>query len=558
MEEIKVYNTLTKEKEVFHPIKEGEAKIYVCGVTPYNHPHIGNARPAVTWDIIRRYLEFIGYKVIFVQNFTDVDDKIINKANAEGSDWKTISDRYIDAYFEVMDKLHVRRADMYPRVSDHMKDIIDMVKTLIEKGHAYVLGGDVYYDISTFKDYGKLSGRKIEDMLAGARIEVNDEKRNPGDFALWKAAKPGEPFWESPWGKGRPGWHIECSTMSLKYLGEKFDFHGGGSDLIFPHHENEIAQSQACIGDDHSFAQYWLHNGFITIHNEKMSKSKNNFFTVKDIHKEYPAMSTHYLGNTLDFHGGGSDLIFPHHENEIAQSEGCTCCHFVDYWLHNGFITINSEKMSKSLNNFFLVKDVLEKYSGDALRYFLLSTHYRSPLDFSDDRLEEAEKNMEKLKDVIARVKELSSAEGSAVTEASKALVDASDHAMAVFHEAMDDDFNTGLATGAMFEIAKAINVYYNEVHGGIAFDKAAFEKAGKTFKTILDILGILEKEWKKQEAYDDKDYNDLMDVILAVRQSARKAKQYQLADEIRDKLGDIGIVIEDTPTGARWKRRGV
>ena len=363
-----------------------------------------------------------------------------------------------------MDKLHVRRADMYPRVSDHMKDIIDMVKTLIEKGHAYVLGGDVYYDISTFKDYGKLSGRKIEDMLAGARIEVNDEKRNPGDFALWKAAKPGEPFWESPWGKGRPGWHIECS-----------------------------------------------------------------------------AMSTHYLGNTLDFHGGGSDLIFPHHENEIAQSEGCTGCHFVDYWLHNGFITINSEKMSKSLNNFFL-----------------LSTHYRSPLDFSDDRLEEAEKNMEKLKDVVARVKELSAAEGSAVTEASKALVDASEHAMTVFHEAMDDDFNTGLATGAMFEIAKAINVYYNEVHGGITFDKAAFEKAGKTFKTILDILGILEKEWKKQEAYDDKDYNDLMDVILAVRQSARKAKQYQLADEIRDKLGDIGIVIEDTPTGARWKKRGV
>ena len=248
MEEIKVYNTLTKEKEVFHPITEGEAKIYVCGVTPYNHPHIGNARPAVTWDIIRRYLEFIGYKVTFVQNFTDVDDKIINKANAEGSDWKTISDRYIDAYFEVMDKLHVRRADIYPRVSDHMKDIINMVKTLIEKGHAYVLGGDVYYDISTFKDYGKLSGRKIEDMLAGARIEVNDEKRNPGDFALWKAAKPGEPFWESPWGKGRPGWHIECSAMSTHYLGNTLDFHGGGSDLIFPHHENEIAQSEGCTG----------------------------------------------------------------------------------------------------------------------------------------------------------------------------------------------------------------------------------------------------------------------------------------------------------------------
>ena len=431
MEEIKVYNTLTKEKEVFKPITPGEAKIYVCGVTPYNHPHIGNARPAVTWDVIRRYLEYVGYKVEFVQNFTDVDDKIINKANAEGTDWKSISDRYIDAYFQVMDALHVRRADVYPRVSDHMDDIIKMVETLIEKGHAYVLGGDVYYDISTFDNYGKLSGRKVEDMLAGARIEVNDEKKNPGDFALWKAAKPGEPFWESPWGKGRPGWHIECSAMSI-----------------------------------------------------------------------------HYLGKTFDFHGGGSDLIFPHHENEIAQSEGCTGCHFVDYWLHNGFITINSEKMSKSLNNFFLVKDVLEKYSSDA--------------------------------------------------EASRALEKAAEEDMKVFHEAMDDDFNTGLATGAMFDLAKAINVYYNDVHGGTGFDKGALEKAGKAFKTILDILGILEKEWKKTEAYDDKDYNDLMNVILSVRQSARKAKQYQLADEIRDKLGEIGIVIEDTPTGARWKKRGV
>ena len=380
-----------------------------------------------------------------------------------------------------MDALHVRRADVYPRVSDHMDDIIHMVEELIKNGHAYVLGGDVYYDISTFKDYGKLSGRKVEDMLAGARIEVNDEKRNPGDFALWKAAKPGEPFWESPWGKGRPGWHIECS-----------------------------------------------------------------------------AMSTHYLGNTIDFHGGGSDLIFPHHENEIAQSEGCTGCHFVNYWLHNGFITINSEKMSKSLNNFFLVKDVLEKYSGDALRFFLLSTHYRSPLDFSDDRLEEAEKNMDKLKDVIARIKEMSSMEGSEETEASRKLAEAADHAMKVFHEAMDDDFNTGLTTGAMFELAKAINVYYNEVHAGTVFNKEAADKAGQTFKTILDVLGILEKEWKKEEAYDDKDYNDLMNVLLEIRQSARKAKQYQIADEIRDKLGEIGIVIEDTPTGARWKKRGV
>ena len=476
MEEIKVYNTLTKEKEVFHPIKEGEAKIYVCGVTPYNHPHIGNARPAVTWDIIRRYLEFIGYKVTFVQNFTDVDDKIINKANAEGSDWKTISDRYIDAYFEVMDKLHVRRADMYPRVSDHMKDIIDMVKTLIEKGHAYVLGGDVYYDISTFKDYGKLSGRKIEDMLAGARIEVNDEKRNPGDFALWKAAKPGEPFWESPWGKGRPGWHIECSTMSLKYLGEKFDFHGGGSDLIFPHHENEIAQSQACIGDDHSFAQYWLHNGFITIHNEKMSKSKNNFFTVKDILKEYP---------------------------------------------------------------------------GEVIRFFILQTHYRSPLDFSDERLKEAQTSLARLQNTKAYVDELAGKEGDDDTAAE--LASKAEELRKAFYEAMDDDFNTALAISQMFALSKEINIYYQEVTNGTkAFDAADFKKVADIYAEMAEIIGIFEQQAK---AEDDGLTDKLMEIIITLRQDARKEKNWAVADKIRDALKDAGVVLEDTPNGVRWKK---
>lgn len=481
MEEIKVYNTLTRKKEVFKPVTPGEVKIYVCGVTPYNHPHIGNARPAVTWDIIRRYLEYVGYKVTFIQNFTDVDDKIINKANAEGSDWKTISDRYIDAYFKVMDALHVRRANAYPRVSEHMDDIIAMVKKLIENGNAYVLGGDVYYDISTFKDYGKLSGRDVDDMLAGARVAVNSEKRNPGDFALWKAAKPGEPFWESPWGKGRPGWHIECSAMSI-----------------------------------------------------------------------------HYLGDTFDFHGGGSDLIFPHHENEIAQSEGCTHHHFVNYWLHNGFITINQEKMSKSLNNFFLVKDVLEKYSGDALRFFLLSTNYRTPLDFSDDRLNEAETNMNRLSDVIDKIKALAASENTAETAESKALSEASDKAMKLFHEAMDDDFNTGLACGAMFDLAKAINIYDTAVSEGTEVDGNAARKAMTTLKTIMDILGILEAHWKNNKEASSKDYNDLMNVILEVRQEARKEKLYSVADKIRDKLAAIGVVIEDTPTGARWKKRGV
>ena len=481
MEEIKVYNTLKREKQIFKPIEEGKVKIYVCGVTPYNHPHIGNARPAVTWDIIRRYLEYIGYHVDFIQNFTDVDDKIINKANAEKSDWKTVSTRYIDAYFKVMDALHIRRADIYPYVSKHMGDIIDMVKTLIEKGHAYVLGNDVYYDISTFKDYCKLSGRKVEDMLAGARVMVNTAKRNPGDFALWKGAKPGEPFWESPWGNGRPGWHIECSVMS-----------------------------------------------------------------------------THYLGATFDFHGGGSDLIFPHHENEIAQSEGATGQKFVKYWLHNGFITINSEKMSKSLNNFFLVKDVLEKYSGDALRYFLLSTHYRSPLDFSDERLEEAEKNMSKLKDVIARIKEMEKEDGKIETNESVSLKKAAARTIEEFRQAMNDDFNTGLATGVLFDFVKDINIYYNAVNSGVAIDKEAVIEAKETFKTILDILGILENEWNTQESYAGSDYDALMEMILSVRETARKEKQYKLADEIRDKLAELGITVEDSATGARWKKRGV
>lgn len=481
MEEIKVYNTLKREKQIFKPIEEGKVKIYVCGVTPYNHPHIGNARPSVTWDIIRRYLEYIGYHVDFIQNFTDVDDKIINKANAEKSDWKTVSTRYIDAYFKVMDALHIRRADIYPYVSKHMGDIIDMVKTLIEKGHAYVLGNDVYYDISTFKDYCKLSGRKVEDMLAGARVMVNTAKRNPGDFALWKGAKPGEPFWESPWGNGRPGWHIECSVMS-----------------------------------------------------------------------------TYYLGATFDFHGGGSDLIFPHHENEIAQSEGATGQKFVKYWLHNGFITINSEKMSKSLNNFFLVKDVLEKYSGDALRYFLLSTHYRSPLDFSDERLEEAEKNMSKLKDVIARIKEMEKEDGKVETNESVSLKKAAARTIEEFRQAMNDDFNTGLATGVLFDFVKDINIYYNAVNSGVAIDKEAVIEAKETFKTILDILGILESEWNIQESYAGSDYDSLMEMILSVRETARKEKQYKLADEIRDKLAELGITVEDSATGARWKKRGV
>lgn len=474
---LKVYNTMTRSKEEFKPLKDGEVSIYCCGVTPYNHPHIGNARPFVTWDVIRRYFASKGYKVHYIQNFTDVDDKIINTANKEGVKWSDISGRYIKAYFEAIDALNVKRADVYPRVSETIPDIIAMVEKLIAKGYAYAVdNGDVFYSVEKFAGYGKLSGRKLEDMQAGARIEVDSRKHNPMDFALWKAAKPGEPSWDSPWGKGRPGWHIECSAMSLKYLGEKFDFHGGGSDLIFPHHENEIAQSQACIGDENSFARYWLHNGFITIHNEKMSKSKNNFFTVKDILAEYP---------------------------------------------------------------------------GEVVRFFILQTHYRSPLDFSDERLKEAQTSLSRLAQSEEFIKELAAKAGEASTAAS--LAAKAEDFVKAFDEAMDDDFNTALAISQMFALSKEINIYYQDVSSQkIAFDKTGFAKAAAVYKYMAGVIGIFEQNTAEADnGLTDK----LMDLIISIRQTARKEKNWALADKIRDELKEAGIVIEDTPSGARWKK---
>lgn len=482
MREITVYNTMTRQKEVFNPVTPGEAKMYVCGVTPYNHPHIGNARPFVTWDVIRRYMKHVGYKVTYVQNFTDVDDKIINTSNGEGVSWDTIANRYIDSYFEVMDALGVQRADIYPRVSTHIDDIIAMIQTLIDKGYAYELDGDVYYSVEKFEHYGELSGRTLDDMEAGARIEVDGRKKNPMDFALWKAAKPGEPYWESPWGNGRPGWHIECSAMSQKYLGTEFDFHGGGSDLIFPHHENEIAQSEGCSG-------------------------------------QHPA---------------------------------------VRYWLHNGFITINSEKMSKSLNNFFLVKDILEQYSPDALRYFLLSTHYRSPLDFSDERLEEANKSLERLSTAIENLLYLEKCEPGSCDEAQRLLEKAKAYEEE-FEDAMSDDFNTALATSSMFGLAKEINIYYQAVTSreGVVCQEAIAE-VKRIFKFMTDVIGVLEKAWEWNTGANAAEYEELMQVILSVRQACREQKQWALADCIRDRLAEIGITIEDSPQGARWKKREV
>ena len=471
-----VYNTMTRKKEEFHPLRAGEVSIYCCGVTPYNDPHIGNARPFVTWDVIRRYLARKGYAVRYIQNFTDVDDKIINAANREGVTWKEISDRYIAAYFKAMDALNIRRADVFPRVSETMEDIQRMIEKLVTRGYAYVTeAGDVYYRVEAFARYGCLSGRSLDDMEAGARVEVNETKENPMDFALWKAAKPGEPSWESPWGQGRPGWHIECSAMSVKYLGEVFDFHGGGNDLIFPHHENEIAQAEPCIDGDEKFARYWLHNGFITIDNEKMSKSKNNFFTVKDILKEFP---------------------------------------------------------------------------GEVIRFFILQTHYRSPLDFSDERLREAQTALDRLRNANEVITELLQREGASDTAAE--LAAQAESFLRDFDAAMDDDFNTALAISQMFGLAKEINRYHQEVERGAAFDAVNFKKAADAYRAMAAIIGIFEQE---EASTDDGLTDALMELIIGIRQEARAAKNWAVADKIRDGLKEAGVVLEDTPTGVRWKR---
>ncbi|MDD4600914.1 Cysteine--tRNA ligase [bioreactor metagenome] len=478
---IKVYNTLTKQKEEFVPVEPGKVKIYVCGVTPYNHPHIGNARPFITWDVIKRYLERRGYEVTHIQNFTDVDDKIIHTAQAEKVGWDVIANRYIASYFEVMDKLNVSRADIYPRVSEHMPEILAIVKRLVDKGVAYVVEGDVYYSVEKFSGYGKLSGRSLEDMKAGARVDINERKNHPMDFALWKSAKPGEPAWDSPWGPGRPGWHIECSAMSLKYLGNSFDFHGGGSDLIFPHHENEVAQSEAYTGEEP----------------------------------------------------------------------------FVKYWLHNGFITVNEEKMSKSLGNFFLVKDILAHYPPEVLRFFILATHYRSPLDFSDERLTEAGRSLERLKTAVENLRHLETLPTCGTSPEALTLQAAAVKAEDDFNSAMDDDFNTALAISVMFGLAKEINIYHGAVTSSkVPYDTAAVARARDSYFSMADVLGLLIHEEIGKVDGADKLVDQLMNIIMEIRQDARKAKDWATADKIRDSLGAINIVIEDSPQGARWKIR--
>ncbi|WP_455594007.1 cysteine--tRNA ligase [Cloacibacillus porcorum] len=462
-----VYNDLTRTKEKFVPLEEGRVRFYVCGPTVYNFFHIGNARPFVMFDVFRRYLESLGYEVKYVQNFTDIDDKMIKRANEDGITVAELAERFIAEYYKDADALGIRRATVNPRATHEIAAIIEIIETLIEKGHAYEVDGDVYFNVASFNEYGKLSKQSIDELLSGARIDVDERKQQPLDFALWKAAKPGEPAWESPWGPGRPGWHIECSAMSTKYLGK-----------------------------------------------------------------------------TIDIHGGGSDLIFPHHENEIAQSECANDAQFVRYWLHNAYLLIDKEKMSKSLGNFLTVRDVRQKVNPLVLRFFLMSVHYRSPLNFSQEGLEQAKAALERLHNCYADM--LFALDNRAAGEADETLRTAVKAAEEGFAAAMDDDFNTAGAVGCIFEMVRAINVHLTE-HQEI--DKEALTEAKAFFERTDDILGYLPE--KKQEEDGDAE----IDALVAERTEARKAKNFKRSDEIRDLLAAKGIVIEDTPQGPRWKK---
>ncbi|MEC1773799.1 cysteine--tRNA ligase [Schinkia azotoformans] len=463
---IKFYNTLTRSKEEFKPIKDGKVKMYVCGPTVYNYIHIGNARPAIVFDTVRRYLQYRGYEVKYVSNFTDVDDKLIKAAKELGEDVPTIADRFIQAFYEDVTALGVKKADVHPRVMENMDIIIEFIETLIQKGYAYESEGDVYFRTKKFDDYGKLSHQPIDDLRLGARIEVGEKKQDPLDFALWKAAKEGEIYWESPWGKGRPGWHIECSAMAKKYLGE-----------------------------------------------------------------------------TIDIHAGGQDLTFPHHENEIAQSEALTGKTFANYWLHNGYIQIDNEKMSKSLGNFVLVHDIIKQIDPQVLRFFMLSVHYRNPINFSQELLESAKSGLERIRTAYENL--------SYRKESSTGLTDSNEEWLKVIegiHEQfiieMDDDINTANAISVLFDLAKQANIYLRENQTSSEVIHAFMEQ----FENLAGVLGItLQKE---KELLDEE-----IEELLQKRIDARKNRDFALADQIRDQLKDMNIVLEDTPQGTRWKR---
>ena len=464
---MKIFNTLTRRKEDLIPLKEGEFKIYACGPTVYNFIHIGNARPLCVFDVMRRYLEYRGNKVNFVQNFTDIDDKIIRRANEEGVTFKDISEKYIEEFWVDAKGMNIREATTHPKATENIGEIIDIVSTLIDKGYAYEANGDVYFSTKKFNEYGKLSHQPLEELEAGARINVGEVKREPMDFALWKSAKPVEPYWESPWGHGRPGWHIECSAMVRRYLGE-----------------------------------------------------------------------------TIDIHCGGQDLIFPHHENEIAQSECCNGAPFAKYWMHNGFITVDKVKMSKSLGNFFTVRDVAEQYGYEPIRYLMISCQYRSPINYSFDAIAQCKASLERLytcRDNMDFAFKNAKAEAGEKDAEIIALIDGK---KAKFIEAMEDDLNTGEALGAVFELVRDINTNVND---GVQ-SKALVEYAITVFDELMNVLGLLYN--RKASNLDDE-----IEALIAARNEARKNKNWAEADRIRDELKAQGIVLEDTPQGVKWHR---
>ncbi len=483
---LKIYNTMTRSREVFEPLEPGKVGMYACGVTVYDLSHIGHARAMVVFDVIQRYLRTLGYAVTFVRNYTDIDDKIINRANEEGVAWNVISERYIAEFDRDMAALGNQVPEYTPRATGHIPEMLAMVTTLIERGHAYEVDGDVYFEVSSFREYGKLSGKDVESLQAGARVDVDERKKSPVDFALWKAAKPGEPSWESPWGQGRPGWHLECSVMSQKYLGETFDIHGGGMDLVFPHHENELAQAECTTGKP-----------------------------------------------------------------------------FARYWLHNGFVNIDKEKMSKSLKNFKTIRDVLEEYHSEVIRLFLLTSQYRSPVDFSAQNLAEAQTGLERFYSLLQDLQDTSRIYDEAPsTDAEREAMEAVVQFPAKFKAAMDDDFNTAQALGHLYALTRILNAVIHKPAQGAdsGFSRELTEAVCAVFKDVGSVLGLFQntpEEYyaaRKQDGISTAGISEAdIQGLIDERLEARRDKKWNRADEIRDELAAKGIVLKDTPQGTEW-----
>ena len=472
---LRIYNTLMRDKELFEPLVPGQVRMYVCGITAYDRCHIGHARSAIVFDVVRRYLEYRGYRVTFVKNFTDVDDKIIRRANAEGVSPLEVSDRFIAAYREDMAALGVRPADVEPQATAYIPQMIRLIERLIAKGVAYVVDGDVYFEVRRFPRYGQLSGKPLDELLVGARVEVDERKRDPRDFALWKSAKPDEPSWASPWGPGRPGWHIECSAMSMEHLGESFDIHGGGEDLIFPHHESEIAQSEAAT--------------------------------------ERP---------------------------------------FVRYWIHNGFVNLGAEKMSKSLGNILTIKELVKRHDPEALRLYLLGTHYHNPLEFSEERVHESASALERLRRLPQEMERLAPVTPSGGPDGGLPRQVA--ELCGRFEAAMDDDFNTAQAVGVLFDLARVLHAYVDLVERGERAVAPLVDGVGVLVR-LSNVLGLLERSPVRPEM--PLELRERIEALITERDAARKRRDWRRADEIRAEIESLGALVEDAPAGTHWKWRG-